>query len=67
MRIKIKLSDKKTKVLKVEKDSTIEELLKRLGINTETVIVKMNGRIVPEVEILEDGCTIELIEFVSSG
>ncbi|MCD6477528.1 MAG: MoaD/ThiS family protein [Candidatus Aenigmarchaeota archaeon] len=67
MQIKLKFSNGKSKVFHVKKDSTIEDLLKEIGVNIETVIVKMNGKIVPEVEKLEDNCTLELIEFVSSG
>lgn len=45
----------------------ILELLERLDFNPETVVVKRNGKIVPEEEKLEDGDEIEIVPVVSGG
>jgi len=66
MQIKLKFSGE-TKGIEVERGKSIGDLLKELGINKETVISRMDGEIVPEEEKLKDKCTLELIEFVSSG
>ena len=46
---------------------TAEELLEEQGINPETVVVKLNGRIVPDNEELHEGDIIELIGAESRG
>jgi len=66
MQIKLNFSGE-TKEIKVKDGYAIEDLLKELKINKETVISRMNGEIVPEEEKIKDNCTLELIEFVSSG
>ncbi len=53
--------------MKIEKNTTIAELLEELGINRETVVVSKNGEIVVEGEALEKGDEIEVIKIVSGG
>jgi len=65
MQIKLK-SYGKTKSVKTDK-KTIESLLKGENINTESFLVKKNGRFVPAEDSLKDGDEIELINIVSSG
>ncbi len=65
MIIKVKIKNK-TKKFKTEKD-TIEELLKEMGIITESVLVKRNGLFVPVEEKLRDKDDIEVIEIISRG
>ena len=66
MQIKIKVEGK-TSEIKANKEKSVEDLLRKLEINTETVVVRMNGKLVSEKEELKDGDFIELIKFVSSG
>jgi len=66
MQIKIKVEGK-TSEIELNDKKDIEDLLKTLRINTETIVVKLNGKIVSEKEELKDGDFIELIKFVSSG
>mgnify|MGYP000282911254 CR=1 FL=1 len=66
MQIKLNFSGE-TKEVRVKDGYAIEDLLKELKINKETVVSRMNGEIVPEEEKIKDNCTLELIEFVSSG
>ena len=46
---------------------TIENLLRKEGMNPESFLVKKNGDFVPSEERLNDGDEIELINIVSSG
>lgn len=65
MQITLKLNCKTKKTKSEEK--TIEELLKKHGINTESVLVKRNGKFVPIEDRLKDKDEIEIINIVSSG
>lgn len=47
--------------------SNILDLLEELGRSPEVVIVRKNGKIVPEKEQLADGDEIEVIPVVSGG
>jgi len=67
MQVKIKLPDGKIRNLNVTKNSTIEDVLKKLKINTETVIVKRNNCITPVEEKIRDNDKIEIINVVSGG
>jgi thiamine biosynthesis protein ThiS len=49
------------------KAGTINELLKEMDVNPETVIVKKNGEIVSETEKLKDGDAIETLKIISGG
>ena len=49
------------------RESTIEGLLRELRINSETVIVEKNGKIVPVQESLKDGDSIRIMKIISGG
>ena len=51
----------------VEDGSSIEDLLKKLGINRETVLTSRNGVISLEEEVLEEGDIVEIIPAISGG
>lgn len=51
----------------VPEDYTIKELLKKLEIPTETVVVKKNQSIVIEEELIQEGDTIEIIKVIFGG
>jgi thiamine biosynthesis protein ThiS len=57
----------KTKEMKVKNGSKIADVLKELGINRETVLVRRNGKIVPEEEKIKDRDKIEVIRITSGG
>lgn len=61
----IEAGESKTHILTPE--SSILDLLENIDFNPETVVVKRNGKIVPEDEIMEDGDEIEIIPVVSGG
>ncbi|MCS6806797.1 MAG: MoaD/ThiS family protein [Acidobacteriota bacterium] len=46
---------------------TARQLLERLGVLSETVVVTKNGEIVTEDEMLEVGDEVELIRVISGG
>lgn len=48
-------------------ESTILDLLEEIDVNLETVVVRLNGMIVPEEDVLEDGDDLEIISVVSGG
>lgn len=51
----------------VPEDYTIRELLKKLEVPIETVVVKRNHEIVIEEELLQDGDTVEIIKVIFGG
>ena len=65
MQVTLKLNNRTKKIQTKEK--AIEELLKRLKINTESVLVKKNGRFVPVEDKMKNGDILEIIEITSSG
>lgn len=46
---------------------SVENLLKRLKINPETVIVTVNGTLAADDEGLDDSDSIEILQVVSGG
>jgi len=58
---------RKTEKLNIPKGTTIYEILKKLEINREVVIVARNGEIVPESEELRDEDKIQIITVISGG
>jgi len=65
--ITVKVVGQRTRRLKVDPGTTIAELLRRVGQNRETVVVRLNGRIVAEEERLKEGDLIEVIPVVTGG
>jgi sulfur carrier protein len=51
----------------VPEDYTIKELLKKLGIPSETVVVKKNEAIIIEEELIQEGDTLEIIKVIFGG
>jgi len=66
MQIKVLFRDKDKKI-EMDEKKKIEDLLNKIKVNPETVVIKLNGKIVPEEDKLKDGDKLELIDFVSSG
>ena len=51
------------KKVELDFEGTAAELLAKLNINRETAIVKANGRIVPETELLASADIVEILRF----
>ncbi len=47
--------------------ATVADLLNRLGQNRETVVVRLNGRIIAEEERLRSGDQVEILPVVTGG
>ncbi len=56
-----------TKSVEVPEKSSIENVLDKMGINPETVVVMRNGEVTPEFETVSNGDEIEIIDIVSRG
>ena len=46
---------------------TAAELLKKLGINDQIVLVKRNGRIITELDCVKDNDTVEIQQVIFGG
>lgn len=57
----------KTKSVEVPEKSSIENVLDKMGINPETVVVTRDGEVTPEFEAVSNGDEIEIIDIVSRG
>lgn len=65
MQVKVKIQEK---IEKVEfNGEIIEDLLKKMNINTESVLIKRNGKFVPVEDKIKNMDEIEVINIVSSG
>jgi sulfur carrier protein len=64
--LRIVLPDGSRKEMAVE-NTTIEDVLRRLGINPVEVIVAKNGRIVSEEETVNAGDELKIIMVVHGG
>ena len=53
--------------VRVTSGTRIADLLDQLGQNRETVVVRLNGKIVPEEERLADGDSVEILPVVTGG
>lgn len=51
--------------------STVQEMLDRQDLNPKIVVVELNGKILPSEEFattrLQDGDTVEIVQFVAGG
>ncbi|UCD07504.1 MAG: MoaD/ThiS family protein [Candidatus Aenigmatarchaeota archaeon] len=57
----------KTRTLNMPEKSSIENLLEKLEINPETVVVLKNGEVVPDFEMLSNKDRVEILDIVSRG
>jgi len=68
MRVKVFIQRlRENRVLDLDENSRIEELLKILGINPSEVVPVKNGVIVTEKEAVREGDEIKLLSVVSGG
>lgn len=67
MRIKLRLIGREEREIKVRKGIRIIDLLRRLKINPETVVVRKNKEVCIEEERIEEGDYIEIISVISGG
>ena len=68
MKIKVKLSRiSEKKELKLEAESTVEDLLKKIDLKPDTLIVMNKGTPIPIDNILKDGQELTIIQVSSGG
>ena len=68
MRVKVVLvPEGSERSLELPKGARILDVLKKLGLNREMHVVKLNGEVVVEEEALRDGDVLEVIRVVSGG
>jgi sulfur carrier protein len=66
--IKVKIIGRKyARMLKLTSRATVAEILEKLGQNRETVVVRLNGKIVAEEERIDSGDSIEILPVVTGG
>ena len=66
--VKVKIiGQRTTREVRVPQKTSIADLLNRLGQNRETVVVRLNGKIVAEEEHLTDGDLVEILQVVTGG
>ena len=53
--------------IKVPQKTRIADLLDQLDQNRETVVVRLNGKVVAEEERLADGDSVEILTVVTGG
>ncbi len=61
------IGQKASRKLKVTPKTRIVDLLEQLGQNRETVVVRLNGKIVAEGERLVNGDSVEILPIVTGG
>jgi sulfur carrier protein ThiS len=68
MRVKVFIQRlRETRIIDLEEDSRIEDLLKILRISASEVVPVRNGLIVTEKELLREGDEVKLLSVVSGG
>jgi len=68
MRVKVFIQRlRETRIIDLEEDSRIEDLLKILKISASEVVPVRNGVIVTEKELLREGDEVKLLSVVSGG
>jgi len=68
VKIKVKLSRiNKTKEVNLEKGSTIEDLLRKINLKPDTLIVMNKDKPVPIDDTLNDGQELTIIQVASGG
>ncbi|MEM2979775.1 MAG: MoaD/ThiS family protein [Thermoproteota archaeon] len=68
MKVKVFIQKlRETKIIELNEDSSIEELLKTLRISPSEVVPVINGIIVTEKEVLKEGDEVKLLSVVSGG
>jgi thiamine biosynthesis protein ThiS len=58
---------KGTRRVRVPQGTRVADLLERLGQIREAVVVRLNGRIVAEEEVLSSGDSVEILQVVTGG
>lgn len=55
------------KQYKIEGESTLSKVLKKIGISPQAVLAVRNGKLITEDEMLHNGDILDLISVISGG
>lgn len=66
MRVRV-VGQRAARKVKLASGAKVLNLLNQLGQNRETVVVRLNGKIVPEEERLRGGDSVEILPIVTGG
>ena len=59
--------ERRLRKVRLAKRARVIDLLRALGFNPQTVVARVNGKIVVEEERLPSGASVELIPIVTGG
>jgi len=65
--VKCIINDRKKIVKKIKFSGKISQLLSKLGINPEVVILKRNGAIVTELDAVKNNDELEIVKVIYGG
>jgi sulfur carrier protein len=65
--VKCIINDRKKTIKKIKFRGKISQLLSKLGINPEVMIIKRNGVIVTELDTVKNNDELELIKVIYGG
>lgn len=63
-RLKFKQIDEKREL---KENYTVDDLLKDLGLSSQTIVAKQNGELTIEDSIINDGDEIQLVQIIYGG
>lgn len=67
MKIEVKFAGGEIKQIQAAEGTRVLDLLRELGVNRETVLVKVCGKVAPEEQPLKDGDRVEIFRIVTGG
>lgn len=67
MKIIVQFFGEESRTIEMRDGARVSDLLKELGVNRETVLVKVDGKIVPEEEELSAGAEVMIFRVVTGG
>ena len=67
MTFKLKFKDIDEERNLPDDDYTINDLLKELGLSSQTIVAKQNGELVIEETVIESGDEIQLVQIIYGG
>jgi sulfur carrier protein ThiS len=67
VKIRVEVKGKEEKELEIREGARVLEVLEKLGINRETVVVFVDGRIAPEEGELRENSRVAILPIVTGG
>jgi len=67
LKVPVEIKGRKKEVLELPEGALVTDVLKKLEINRETVVVFINGRAVPEEERINEGSELTILPIVTGG